>query len=126
LISHPNKEDHVANPKGGRSRSAFIKSLALDLPGPEVVKKAKKAGLAISTQYVARVRWQMRAKGTGAGRLGGVANGEWWRAQAQPSLRRSDDQAARAFVLLVTTIGLRRAEGLLAELRKKIAAIRLG
>ena len=58
----PRKKKTASPKKPPMSKTAFVKSLPASLPGPEVVKKAKEAGLSIGLNYVYSIRARTNPK----------------------------------------------------------------
>jgi hypothetical protein len=58
----PRKKKPASAKKPPMSKTAFVKSLPASMPGPEVVKEAKEAGLSIGLNYVYSIRARTNPK----------------------------------------------------------------
>lgn len=98
-----------------QSKAAFVRAQSNDLSAAEVVKKAKESGIVVTAQRVYAIRSALRKK------KGTLTRGS----SASLPAGRFDGQEAQRFVALVASIGLLRAEHLLAEVKSKITGIKL-
>jgi len=113
-------ETKAASPK--QNKSAFVRNLPPKLPAKEVVARAKKAGITLSEKYVYVIRSNSHKKRRGAGRGPG-------RPVGRPRMSVGGGPttgAEREFRRLAIEIGVRRAEEILGETRKKVALIIAG
>jgi hypothetical protein len=114
-------ETKAASPK--QNKSAFVRNLPPKLPAKEVVARAKKAGITLSEKYVYVIRSNSHKKRRGAGRGPGRPVG---RPRMALSSGGPGTGAEREFRRLAIEIGVRRAEEILGETRKKVALIIAG
>jgi hypothetical protein len=101
--------------KGTQSKAAFVRAQGSEGSAADVVKKAKDNGITITAQRVYAIRSALRKKKGTTRKL----------ASAAPISDRLDDQESQRFVAVVASIGLLRAERLLADVRAKITGIKL-
>ncbi len=103
----------------GQSRSAFIRSLPVDMKAADVVKKGAGAGLTFRTNLVYEVRRSMKAK-TGASRGPGrppkAAGAHTSHVGHAPKLGGGSSQEQH-LIGIVLEIGMRRAGQILDQLR---------
>jgi len=111
-------------PKSGQNKSAFVRSLPVDMPAKEAVAKAKEAGLAISESYVHTIRSAAKRKEGKPNRrivasgilpgmnLGGSSSGG--------SSGASASQAEAQLMSLVIQYGLPAVENMLANVAGKL------
>ena len=98
------------SPKKPLNKTAFVRSLPSSMPGAEVVKKAKEAGLAISIGYVYSIRAKSHSK-----RKGGTA----------PAAKRGPGRAPKSATMNNgngSTSTPRSAGGLVAEIERIVEA----
>ena len=103
--------------KAPKSKTAFVMSLSEDLPAKEVVDRAKKLGMEISDKYVYVVRSNARKrskKRRGPGRPPGSTS------------TASGTPGEREFRRLALDLGVKKAEQLMADLKKFAAEIVAG
>ena len=97
-----------------QTKTAFVLSLPQDMPASEVVEKAKATGIKIKGPHVHVIR--SRAKGKAKGR--------------KPTLSTATTTAAtpteREFGRLALELGIKKAEAILFDTRKKVAEIVAG
>ena len=103
--------------KTRKNKTAFVKSLPEDMPAKEVVDRAKKLGITISDKYVYVVRSNAR-KNTRKRRGPGRPPGSTASVSASPS--------EREFKRLALNLGVKKAEQLMANLKKSAAEIVAG
>ena len=111
----PTETTKAAKPK--QNKSAFVRNLPPKMPAKEVVARAKKAGITLSEKYVYVIRSNSHKKRRRPGRPAGSTMSS----SATPT-----SSAEREFRRLAIEIGVRRAEALLGETRKKVALIIAG
>ncbi len=95
-----------------KSKSAFIRSQPDHLPAKEVVERAKKMGWSIGEKYVYVIRSSARKK-AGKRKLGRPPG------SAAPSA--AGTASEREFRRLALQLGLKRADELLSDTKKKSA-----
>jgi hypothetical protein len=95
------------------NKTAFVKSLPSNLPAKTVVAKAKKVGLSINEKYVYAIRSKARSR-TGTGRV---------RRGRPPTRRGFAADAVMSFRRLALHLGLKQAEDLIEEMKRKIEAV---
>lgn len=112
-------------PKSGQNKSAFVRSLPVDMPAKEAVARAKEAGLSISESYVHTIRSAAKRKegkpnrriipsgilpgmDVSNGRSAGIGGGT------------SASQAEAQLMSLVIQYGLPAVEGMLANVATKL------
>ena len=94
-----------------QSKTAFVLSQSSSMPAKEVAEKAKKAGMVISDKYVYVVRSNARRKGRAK--------------RGRPALvpLAPTTPSEREFRRLALELGVRKAEALLSDTKKKVAAL---
>ena len=112
----PTETTKAASPK--QNKSAFVRNLPPKMPAKEVVARAKKAGITLSEKYVYVIRSNSHKKRRRPGRPPGV--------RVAASSGAPANGAEREFRRLAIEIGVRRAEEILGETRKKVALIIAG
>lgn len=101
------------------SKTAFVLSQSRRLSARDVAERAKKAGLTINEKYVYVVRSNARRKKGGRGRGRGRA------AVAAPAAS-IGTPAEREFRRLAIQLGVKKAEELLSDTKKKVASLIAG
>ena len=97
------------------SKSEFVRSLPESIPAKEVVERAKKAGLEMSDKYVYVVRSNARKKDGRRRRRRKVADV----AAAAPTATPTEKEFRR----LTLELGVKKAETLLTDTKKRLADI---
>ena len=102
----------MAKAKAPVNKSAFVRSLSNKLSAKDVIERAKKQGLTLNEKYVYVVRSNARRK------------------TKSPKPSREEDTGASntgaEFRRLAIELGMQKAERLLSDTKKKIAAIIAG
>ena len=114
----PTETTKAASPK--QNKSAFVRNLPPKMPAKEVVARAKKAGIGLSEKYVYVIRSNSHKKRRRPGRPPGTGN------RMAASSGAPSNSVEREFRRLAIEIGVRRAEEILGETRKKVALIIAG
>jgi len=91
------------------NKTAFVRSLPSSMPGAEVVKKAKEAGLKISVGYVYSIRAKTHAKRRGSAPAAAASPAKRGPGRPRKSLSSTDGNGSSA-------IPNRTAGGLVAEI----------
>jgi len=112
-------------PKSGQNKSAFVRSLPVDMPAKEAVAKAKEAGLAISESYVHTIRSAAKRKEGKPGRRivpSGILPGIEASSSrgGGSSAGASASQAEAQLMSLVIQYGLPAVENMLANVAGKL------
>lgn len=106
----------MAKAKAPVSKSAFVRSLHRSLPAKKVVDRAKKQGIDLNEKYVYVVRSNDRRKAESRKRS---------RRVRQPA-DTGESRTEADFRRLAIELGLQKAERLLSDTKKKVAAIIAG
>jgi hypothetical protein len=112
-------EEMPTNESKPMSKTAFVLSQSRRLSARDVAERAKKAGLTINEKYVYVVRSNARRKKGGRGRGRGRA------AVAAPAAS-IGTPAEREFRRLAIQLGVKKAEELLSDTKKKVASLIAG
>jgi hypothetical protein len=109
--------------KKAPSKTAFVLSLAKDMPASEVVAKAKAAGLELTDRYVYVIRSKAKGRaGKPTGRRGRPPKSAGAKRGPKPGRAASGSPVALGtqFLEMALDLGLARAEELLVSLRSKV------
>jgi hypothetical protein len=101
--------------KGTQSKAAFVRAQGSEGSAAEVVKKAKDIGITVTAQRVYAIRSALRKKKGTTRKL----------TSSTSTSTRFGDQESQRFVAIVASIGLLRAEQLLADVKAQITGIKL-
>jgi hypothetical protein len=101
--------------KPAMNKSAFVRTLPSSMPGAEVVRKAKEAGLAMSVNYVYRVRSLSHAKATSA-KVAPAA------AASAPVVKRGPGRPRKVAAVNGAARGASSTGGLVAEIERIVEA----
>jgi hypothetical protein len=97
-----------------KNKAAFILNLSSDLPGKEVVERARAAGIELTEQYVYIARSNARKKaGMGRGR----------KKAAAVSAPDGSSACEREFRRLAVEMGVSKADAVLEETKKRLAKL---
>jgi hypothetical protein len=108
--------------KKAPSKTAFVLSLAKDMPASEVVAKAKAAGLELTDRYVYVIRSKAKGRaGKPTGRRGRPPKAAGAKRGPKPRATSGSPVAlGTQFLEMALDLGLARAEELLVSLRSKV------
>jgi alanyl-tRNA synthetase len=110
----------AAEPK--RSKADFVRSQPADTTANEVVQAAKKVGIKLSSAYVYVIRSSDKKSGKAAPRAQKVTAAK----PASKAVAEASSGSEQAFRRLVVALGVERATGLLADVKKRLEQVIAG